>query len=389
MATNIDHVRSERDLMLAQGIVIAEELSLLRLLLHHAGADGLIATVEFRINAPKASNTLRNTDLHWFRGDAVRQLRLLFRRIREDGAARAVVLTAEGTRAFVPGQNSDELSVLSDEQITELAAIAQETMSAIEGFKIPVVLNLNGLALGGGAELAASAHYVVASRAGRIYLGQPETVINLVPGFGGTQRLVRLLSGKSRLGQKCGLLFAADTILTGHPMTVEEAYAHGLVSELVPSNSLSRAYRLAVGHALGTDDTLRRAMEGRHTSVLRWEEPLIDEDTGSPMDPSILTGDEHIRGYLRHAETVGNRGAVLRLALDLIVRNITEGVQYGEEAYCFGQAGGSGEFRQSIIRFRNRAPLPAPPRRPTTYGQRLKIRQLAEECLANARRRDG
>jgi enoyl-CoA hydratase/carnithine racemase len=388
MATGLDHVRSERDLLLAQGVRIAEELSLMRLLVHPVDADGSIATVEFKINQPKGSNTLRNTDLHWFRGDAVKQLRLLFHRIREERTVRAVVLTAEGTRAFVPGQNSDELSVLSDEQITELAALAQETLRLIEEFRIPVVLNLNGLALGGGAELVAAAHYVVASRVERIYLGQPETVINLIPGFGGTQRLVRLLAGKSRLGQRSGLLFAADAILTGQPMSVEEAYAHGLVSELVPANSLSRAYRLALDHALGTDDTLRRAMEERHHAVTRWEEPLIDEESGRPTDPSILTEDEHVKRCLRHAETVGKRGVVLRYALDLIVRNVTEGVQYGEEAYYFGQAGASGEFRQSIVRFRNRAPLPRPPRRPMTEKERRKIRQLVDESLATARLRE-
>ncbi|MGE5698762.1 MAG: enoyl-CoA hydratase-related protein, partial [Deltaproteobacteria bacterium] len=388
MTTNLDSVRSERDLLLAQGVRFAEELSLMRMLLHPVDGGGSIATVEFKLNQPKGSNTLRNTDLHWFRGDAVKQLRLLFHRIREEGTVRTVVLTAEGTRAFVPGQNSDELSVLSDEQITELAALAQEAMSLIEEFKIPVVLNLNGLALGGGAELVAAAHYVVASRVERIYLGQPETVINLIPGFGGTQRLVRLMAGKSRLGQKSGILFAADAILTGHPMTLEEAFAHGIVSELVPSDSLARAYRLAMGHALGVDDTLRRAMEDRHRAVRRWEEPLIDEDTGRPIDPSILTEDEHVKRYLRHAETVGKRGAVLRQALDLIVRNVTEGVQYGEEAYSFGQAGASSEFRQSIVRFRNRAALPRPPRRPMTEQERSIVRLLADQSVAAARLRD-
>jgi len=358
----------------------------MRLLFHPVGRDASVATVEFKINRPRGSNTLRNTDLHWFRGDAVKQLRFLFQRIREDGSARAVVLTAEGTRAFVPGQNSDELAVLTDEQITELAAIAQETMSLIEGFRIPVVLNLNGLALGGGTELVSAAHYVVASRIERIYLGQPETYINLIPGFGGTQRLVRVLAEKSRLGQRRGLLFAVDAILTGQPMSVEEAYAHGLVSELVPANSLVRAYRLAADHALGTDDTLRRAMEERHRAVARWEEPLTD-DEGRPVDPSIVAEDDHVKRYLRHAETVGKRGVVLRYALDLIVRNVTEGVQYGEEAYYFGQAGASSEFRQSIARFRNRAPLPRPLRRPTTERERVRIRQLVDQSLAGSRER--
>lgn len=387
MVTDLDAVRSERDLLLAQGVRIAEELSLMRLLFHPLRRDASVATVEFKINRPLKSNALRNSDLHWFRGDAVKQLRFLFHRIREEGPARAVVLTAEGTRAFVPGQNSDELAVLTDEQITELAAIAQETMSLIEGFGIPVVLNLNGLALGGGAELVSAAHYVVASRIERIYLGQPETYINLIPGFGGTQRLVRLLAEKSRLGRRRGLLFAVDAILTGQPMSVEEAYAHGLVSELVPANSLVRAYRLAAEHALGKDDTLRRAMEERHRAVTRWEEPLTDEETGRPVDPAIIAEDEHVKRYLRHAETVGKRGTVLRYALDLIVRNVTEGVQYGEEAYYFGQAGASSEFRQSIARFRNRAPLPRPPRRPTTERERVRILRLVEESLAASRER--
>ncbi len=80
---------------------------------------------------------------------------------------------------------------------------------------------------------------------------------------------------------------------------------------------------------------------------------------------------------------------VLRYALDLIIRNITEGVQYGEEAYYFGQAGASSEFRQSIARFRNRSPLPRPPRRPTPERERVRIRQLADESLAASRERAG
>jgi hypothetical protein len=195
------------------------------------------------------------------------------------------------------------------------------------------------------------------------------------------------MAEKSRMGMKSGLHFAVDTILTGQPMSVEAAYAHGLVSEIVPSNSLAHAYRLAAGHALGTDDTLRLAMEERHRAVKRWEEPLIDDETGRPVDPSIVTEDEHVKGYLRQAETVGRRGVVLRYALDLILRNITEGVQYGEEAYYFGQAGSSSEFRQSIVLFRNRVPLPRPPRRPMTETELSRIRLLLDRSFSAARER--
>jgi len=112
---------------------------------------------------------------------------------------------------------------------------------------------------------------------------------------------------------------------------------------------------------------------------------LTDEETGRPLDPAILAEDEHVKRYLQHAETIGKRGTVLRYALDLIVRNLTEGVQYGEEAYYFGQAGASSEFRQSIARFRDRSPLPRPPRRPATEKERVRIRQLVDESLAAAR----
>jgi len=95
MVTDLDPIRSERDLLLAQGVRIAERAVVDAALFHPLGRDASVATVEFKINRPLVSNTLRNSDLHWFRGDAVKQLRFLFHRIREEGSARAVLLTAE------------------------------------------------------------------------------------------------------------------------------------------------------------------------------------------------------------------------------------------------------------------------------------------------------
>jgi len=228
----------------------------------------------------------------------------------------------------------------------------------------PVVIDMCGLALGGGAELVAAGHYVVASNLTRTYLGQPETRINLIPGFGGTQRLVRIMADNSKLGQKAGLLAAADTILTGQPLSAPEAFLHGIISELVPSNSGIRAMQLAVGHALGTDDTLKKAMEKRHADIERWEEPMIGKESKQPMDEKVLTDDVYIQEYLRHGKEVGLRANVYDWVLKLMIYNLRKGVHYSFEAYGFGEVGSSSEFRRSIARFRNRIPIEIPLKRP-------------------------
>ncbi len=386
----LDDVSSERELMLRRGTQIVYEGEYVRLLLNEVAPGRAVATVEFRLkDFPERdrSNTARNQGLNWFKGNAVKELENIIKKVQDEPSimniVKSIVITAESTRAFVPGQNTDELAKLDDEQVAELAAHAQATFEEIEQLHVPVILNLSGLALGGGNELVAAAHYVVASNLDRIVLGQPESYINLIPGFGGTQRLIRILADKSKAGQKAGLLFAADTVLTGQPMTVAEAYHHGLVSEMVPSDSIRRAYELAKEQALWDPATnsenkpvLQRAMEERQQQLKLWEAPLIDKETGKPMDPKTLTEDPYIKLYMEQAEKVGNRKDVYETILKLVVDNISHpyGVRYGDEAYHFGRLSTDPASRKAIMRFRNRVPLPRPVRRPVMAQTGLAIR---------------
>jgi enoyl-CoA hydratase/carnithine racemase/acyl-coenzyme A synthetase/AMP-(fatty) acid ligase/NADPH:quinone reductase-like Zn-dependent oxidoreductase len=365
----LDGVATEREWLEVQGAKIVEELGFLRLLTHEVSKDKRVATIEFKLlqkgrAKDQKTGKSRNTDLHWFRGDAVKHLRKLLQVVHRDKSVKSVIITADSMRAFVPGQNSDELIQLTIEEIEEMAAAAQEAMSFIENMNKPVIIDMCGLALGGGAELVAAGHYVVASNLTRTYLGQPETRINLIPGFGGTQRLVRIMADNSKLGQKAGLLAAADTILTGQPLSAPEAFLHGIISELVPSNSGIRAMQLAVGHALGTDDTLKKAMKKRHADIERWEEPMIDKESKQPMDEKVLTDDVYIQEYFRHGKEVGLRENVYDWVLELMIYNLRHGVHYSFEAYGFGEVGSSSEFRRSITRFRNRIPIEIPLKRP-------------------------
>lgn len=383
-----DKIETEADVLRAQGIEVVHEFELVRLLKSQVGDNGeSIAIIE--INDQSRSNPnlknkdarLRNKNLSYFKGDFVNQLRVLLDEVRKDPHFKVLLVRSDSTRAFVPGQNTTELKTLHPEDVQELAALAQDTMSQIESFPIPVSGDLGGLALGGGAELIAALHFVVASNVDRIKLGQVESVIGLPPGFGGTQRFVRILAENSKLGRKEGILAAADFVVTGDHMTMPEAYMHGLVSELVPANSWRRLCQHAVGQILGTDNTLQEAMERRHQAIDRWEQPILDKN-GQPLDLSFITGDPHIQRYLAQADKVGGRGKIYPAILDLMMKGLSKGVRYGDEARAFGRFAGTLEFRQALDRFFGRTKLPTPPRRPPSLRQLQLIRRINAEVSA-------
>ena len=148
---------------------------------------------------------------------------------------RAIILTASG-RFFCPGGDINELAQLQRmQQGAELSARGQALMNRIERFDKPVIAAINGACLGGGLELAMACHMRVA--AAGVQLGLPEVKLGLIPGFGGTQRLPRII-GPSK---------AAELILTGESITSEEALAIGLVNHVVPIGEVLAQAQLLAG----------------------------------------------------------------------------------------------------------------------------------------------
>jgi enoyl-CoA hydratase len=144
-----------------------------------------------------------------------------FRSISCDDTVRAVILTGAGDKAFVAGADIQELSTLSAEQGEKYARFGQQVFDAIEGSPKPVIAAVQGFALGGGCELAMACSIRIASD--RAVFGQPEVRLGLIPGFGGSQRLPRLI-GKGR---------ALELLLTGESIDAVEAYRIGLVNKVV------------------------------------------------------------------------------------------------------------------------------------------------------------
>ncbi|MBP1634412.1 MAG: short chain enoyl-CoA hydratase [Acidobacteria bacterium] len=183
--------------------------------------DGPIAVVT--INRPQVRNALDTATI-----DALRQAAL---EVKQDARVRSVILTGAGDRAFVAGADIGELSRLSAAEGEAYARAGQQVFDLIEHLGKPVIAAVNGRALGGGCELALACHLRIA--ADTAAFGQPEVKLGLIPGFGGTQRLPRLV-GKGR---------ALELLLSGREVPAAEALAIGLVHRLAPAAELLPAAR--------------------------------------------------------------------------------------------------------------------------------------------------
>ncbi|PLX86695.1 MAG: crotonase [Desulfuromonas sp.] len=154
--------------------------------------------------------------------------------LEADEAIHAVVLTGAGEKAFVAGGDIFAMQPLGALEARRSALLAQGVLNRIEGGSKPVIAAVNGYALGGGCELAMACDLRIASETARF--GQPEVKIGIIPGWGGTQRLPRLV-GRGR---------ALEMILTGEMIDAAEAYRIGLVKRVVPPGELlEEARRLA------------------------------------------------------------------------------------------------------------------------------------------------
>lgn len=215
------------------------------------------------INRPDKLNALN--------AQAKSELRDLFEALTTDEAVDVVIVTGAGEKSFVAGTDIGELSALNATSGRPFAAAGQSVFSRIESLGKPVIAAVNGYALGGGCELALACHIRIASENARF--GQPEVNLGVIPGYGGTQRLPRLV-GEGR---------AMEMILSGDPVDAQEALRSGLVNKVVPPSELMATCRaLALKIASKGQPAVRLAIQAVHAS----QEMHLDE--GLEMEAGLF-----------------------------------------------------------------------------------------------------
>jgi len=188
-----------------------------------------IATLTF--NRPKALNAL-NTAL-------LAELAEALDALRNDPTVRVLILTGAGEKSFIAGADITEIATLTPLAAKKFAQFGQDIISKLQGLAIPVIAAVNGYALGGGCEMALACDFIYASE--KAIFGLPEITLGVIPGFGGTQRLPRLI-GANR---------AKEMIFTGKHLTAAEAMAIGLVNKIFAPEELRPAVE-AVARLIAT-----------------------------------------------------------------------------------------------------------------------------------------
>jgi enoyl-CoA hydratase len=171
-----------------------------------------------RLNRPEKFNALS--------GEMILALNEIFRNIANQPDLRAVILTSTSERAFCAGTDITELAELNEESARQISERGQDLCNQIENCPVPVIAAINGIAAGGGCELALACHLRIASPSAQFSL--PETKLGVIPGYGGTQRLAREI-GNGR---------ALEMMFTGRTLDAVEALQFGLINRIAPAGEL-------------------------------------------------------------------------------------------------------------------------------------------------------
>lgn len=215
------------------------------------------------VNRPEKLNALNRK--------VIGELDSCFHGIGADDEIRVVILTGTGEKAFVAGADINELAVQTPVEGKETSVRGQKVLNLIENLGKPVIAAVNGYALGGGCELAMACTLRIASENARF--GQPEVKLGIIPGYAGTQRLPRLV-GKGR---------ALEMILTGEPISAQEACGIGLVNQVVPQKDL-----------ISTTETLARRIMANAPLAVKFALEAVNhgvemtEEEGSVLEATLF-----------------------------------------------------------------------------------------------------
>ncbi len=171
-----------------------------------------------KINRPDKLNAMNM--------DVAKELVDIFETLGKDDSVKVIILTGEGDKAFSAGADIEYMSKISADESEEYAKLGQLVTATVENVKQPTIAAVNGFALGGGCELAMSCDIRIAANTAK--MGQPEVTIGIPPGWGGTQRLMRIV----------GIAKAKEMVYTGKMIKAEEAREIGLVNHVVELSTL-------------------------------------------------------------------------------------------------------------------------------------------------------
>ncbi len=197
----------------------------------------------------------RPTKLNAMNIDVAKEIISTFEQLDKDDSVKVIVLTGEGDKAFSAGADIEYMSKISADESEVYAKLGQEVTATVENVSKPTIAAVNGFALGGGCEVAMSCDIRIASENAR--MGQPEVTIGIPPGWGGTQRLMRIV----------GIAKAKELVYTGKMIKADEAKEIGLVNNVVPLESLMDEV-MAMAKTIASNATLAVRMSKTATVSL-------------------------------------------------------------------------------------------------------------------------